>query len=356
MPKKVGMIGCGNIAPQYVTGLSMFPEDITLAACADLVAEKAQAFAQANGIEALSVDDLLVRDDIEIIINLTTPNVHHETCLRVLNAGKHVYTEKPLALKREDGRSVVDIAASKGLRVGCAPDTFLGSGGQTSRAAIDEGRIGRPVSATAFMAGHGPEAWHPNPGFFYLDGGGPMLDMGPYYLTALVNLLGPIKGIAAFTSRAFDERVANHEAIRGQRLPVTVSTHYAGTIEFVSGAIATLITSFDTWRHHLPNIEIHGTEGSMSVPDPNTFGGTVSVWTPQTQAWEAVSPRPGAEYLRGVGVADMARSINRGEPHRASGALGLHVLDVMLAFDESSRARRVIELSTTVDRPAVWVP
>lgn len=356
MPMRIGLIGCGNIAPQYVTGLRMFPDDVTLAACADVVAEKAQAFAQANGIQALSLEDLLAHDDIDIIVNLTTPNAHHETCLRVLDAGKHVYTEKPLALNRNDGRSIIAASERKGLRVGCAPDTFLGSGGQTSRTAIDEGRIGRPVSATAFLASHGPESWHPNPGFFYADGGGPMLDMGPYYLTALVNLFGPIRGIAAFTTRAFSERVANHEAIRGQRLPVSVSTHYAGTIEFVSGTIATIITSFDTWQHHLPNIEIHGTEGSMTVPDPNGFGGNVSVWTPETRSWDLVAPCPGADYMRGIGVADMARSIVQNLPHRASGALGYHVLDAMLAFDDSSNERRFIELASTVERPAVLTP
>jgi predicted dehydrogenase len=355
MSMRVGIIGCGNIAPQYVKGLGMFPDDITLVACADMIEEKATAFANENNIEAKSVADLLSDESIDIIVNLTIPAAHSSVSLQVLGAGKHVYIEKPLALNRTDGKKVLDLAAENGLRVGCAPDTFLGAGGQTCRKVIDENRIGRPVAATAFLAIPGHESWHPNPSFYYSAGGGPMLDMGPYYLTALVNLLGPMKKVVAFTSRSRDERIAQHESIKGQKVPVTIDTHLAGTIEFESGAIATVITSFDVWKHNLPRIEIYGTEGSLSVPDPNIFGGDVTIWKPATKEWESVELLAGAEYLRGAGVADMARSIKANEPHRASGQLAYHILDAMLAFEESSTQNEFIELSSKIYRPEAWI-
>lgn len=355
MSMRVGIIGCGNIAPQYVKGLGMFPDDITLVACADLIAEKATSFAESNNIQAQSIDELLSNDSIDIIVNLTIPAAHSSVSLQVLEAGKHVYIEKPLALNRPDGKKVLDLASEKNLRVGCAPDTFLGAGGQTCRKVIDENRIGNPVAATAFLAVPGHEAWHPNPSFYYTAGGGPMLDMGPYYLTALVNLLGPMKKVAAFTSRSRDERIAQHESIKGQKIPVTIDTHIAGTLEFESGAIATIITSFDVWMHSLPRIEVYGTEGSLSVPDPNRFDGDVTVWKPATREWESIELLAGAEYLRGAGVADMARSIGANLPHRASGQLAYHVLDAMLAFEESSTQNKFIELQSTIDRPDAWV-
>ena len=354
MSMRVGIIGCGNIAPQYSKGLGMFPEDIKLVACADMIPEKAQAYAEERGLEAKSVDDILNDDSIDIIVNLTIPAAHSSVSLQILEAGKHVYIEKPLALNRESAKQVLDLAAQNDLRVGCAPDTFLGAGGQTCRKVIDENQIGRPVAATAFMAIPGHEAWHPNPSFYYSAGGGPMLDMGPYYLTALVNLLGPMKKVAGFTSRSRDERIAQHESIRGQKVPVTIDTHLAGTIEFDSGAIVTVITSFDVWKHNLPRIEIYGTEGSLSVPDPNIFGGDVQVWKPELQEWKSIELLAGAEYLRGAGVADMARSIVSNQPHRASGALAYHVLDAMLAIEESSQKNQYIELSSQIIRPEAW--
>jgi predicted dehydrogenase len=351
MALNVGIVGCGNIAPAYITGCAKFPDQIAVTACADALPERADAFAAKHGLRALSFEALLADPDVHIIINLTVPAAHAEVSARIIEAGKHVYSEKPLALNRGDGKALLDAAARKGVRVGCAPDTFLGGGQQTVRALIDAGAIGRPVSATAFMVGHGPDSWRPNPFFYYLPGGGPMLDMGPYYLTALVNLLGPMKRVAASASRALDLRVAGAEGVRGQPIPVSVNTHSTGVIDFEAGATATVIMSFDVWKKNLPIIEIYGTEGSISVPDPNRFDGDVQVWHIDTQAWETKPHTARTDVQRGIGVADMARAISDGSDHLASGALAYHVLDAMLAFDDSSEQDKHIVLESMVERP-----
>ncbi len=347
----VGIIGVGNIAPQYIRGCAPF-DIIDVIACADILLDRAQAFAAEHGLVACSVDELLERDDIDIVINLTIPAAHAEVSLQIIEAGKHVYSEKPLALNRDDGGRIIRAAADKGLRIGCAPDTFLGGGGQTARKVIDDGGIGRPVAATAFFLSHGPEGWHPNPGFYYLDGGGPLFDMGPYFLTALVNLMGPVARVAGAARKTFDQRIATSEALMGQRLPVEVNTHIAGTLEFESGAIATVITSFDIWGHHLPWIEIHGSEGSLSVPDPNRFDGDVRALRGGGQAWEEIPHLHTIDIGRGAGVADMAYAIQSGRPHRASGALAFHVLDIMQALEESSARKAFVEIASTVELPS----
>ena len=347
----VGIIGVGNIAPQYIQGCAPF-DIIDLIACADILPDRAGAFAAEHGLVACSVDDLLARDDIDIVINLTIPAAHVEVSLQIIEAGKHVYSEKPLALNRDDGSSIIRAAADRGLRIGCAPDTFLGGGGQTARKVIDDGVIGRPVAATAFFLSHGPESWHPNAGFFYLEGGGPLFDMGPYFLTALVNLMGPVARVAGAARKSFDQRIATSEQLMGQRLPVEVNTHIAGTLEFESGAIATIITSFDIWGHHLPWIEIHGTEGSLSVPDPNRFDGMVRAVRGGTHTWEDMPLTHTINIGRGVGVADMAYATQSGRPHRASGNLAFHVLDIMQALEESSQQSRHIEIASTVELPS----
>ena len=237
-----------------------------------------------------------------------------------------------------------------GLRVGGAPDTFLGAGGQTARKTLDAGTIGRPVAGTAFMCGHGHESWHPNPAFYYDIGGGPMLDMGPYYITALVNILGPVKRVAGITTKAFEERIATSEARAGLRIPVKVTTHLTGVMEFANGAIITMIMSFDMWRHSLPCIEIYGTEGSMKVPDPNGFGGPVAV-APKGGGWEEF-PLAFPNNARMIGVVDMARAIRSGRPHRASGDLTYHVLELMTAFDKSSQTGQHTEIQSMIERPA----
>ena len=346
----VGIIGTGNIAPAYIRGCAPF-EVIKLTACADILVDRAAAFAAENGMTAFSVDDLLASDDIDIVLNLTLPAAHAEVSLQIIEAGKHAYCEKPLAIKRADGERVVKAAAAAGVRMGCAPDTFLGGGAQTSRKAIDDGVIGAPIAATAALMLHGHESWHPNAGFYYLKGGGPLFDMGPYYLTALVNLMGPVACVTGYARKTFSERIATSEALMGQRLPVEVNTHVAGTLEFESGAITTLIMSFDIWGHHLPDIEIHGTEGSLSVPDPNQFGGEVLSIKGGAGDWEKIPLSHTTNIGRGAGVADMAYAIQSGRPHRASGDLAFHVLDIMETLEESSAQGQHVEIRSTLDQP-----
>ena len=350
---KIGIIGTGNIAPAYIHGCAPF-EVIEIVACADILLDRAQAFAAEHGLTAYSVDDLLARADIDIVINLTIPAAHAEVSLRILEAGKHAYSEKPLALQRADGMAIVQAAADKGLRIGCAPDTFLGGGGQAARKAIDDGLIGAPVAATATWMSHGHESWHPNAGFYYLKGGGPLFDMGPYYLTALVNLMGPVARVAGSARMTFPERIATSAALKGQILPVEVNTHVAGTLEFASGAIATVIFSFDVWGNHLPWIEIHGATASLSVPDPNRFDGAAQIMTGGGrggQEWNDVPLRHSVNIGRGAGVADMASAILSGRAHRASGELALHVLDIMCALEESSEQGCHIEIGSRPDQP-----
>ena len=346
----VGIIGTGNIAPAYIRGCAPF-DVIKITACADILEDRAQAFAAGHGLTAYSVDDLLARDDIDIIVNLTLPAAHAEVSLQIIEAGKHAYCEKPLAVTRADGEAVIRAAKAAGVRIGCAPDTFLGGGGQTARKAIDDGLIGAPVAATATWLSHGHESWHPNAGFYYLEGGGPMLDMGPYYVTALVNLMGPVARVAGYARMTFAERVATSEALMGQRLPVEVNTHVAGTLEFESGAITTVIMSYDVWGHHLPNIEIHGSEGSLSVPDPNRFDGEVAAVQGGAKEWVDIPLSHSTNIGRGAGVADMAYAIQSGRPHRASGDLAFHALDVMLALEESSEQGRHIEIESKLEQP-----
>ncbi len=349
----VGLIGCGNIAPAYVKGCRGF-DILNVAACADLEPARAEALAAEFAIpRACSVDDLLADPDIQIAINLTVPAVHAAVTRQALAAGKHVHSEKPLALDRADGRAILDAAEAAGLRVGCAPDTFLGGGLQTCRKLIDDGVIGTPVAASAFMMGNGPEGWHPNPFFFYQRGGGPLFDMGPYYLTALVHLLGPVARVGALTRASLPERIAGHPDHAGKRIPVEVSTHTSGLLEFASGAIGTLIISFDIFGgSSLPRIEIYGTAGTLIVPDPNTFGGPVKLRCAGDEGWEDISLTHSATVGRGIGPADMAHAIVGSRPHRASGALAYHVLDIMQAFDESSARGEHIRLTSQPAQPA----
>jgi predicted dehydrogenase len=349
---KVGVIGCGNISEIYLKNLKAF-ETVDLVACADMEMARAEAKAAAFGIEAKTVEAMLADPSIQIIVNLTPPLAHAELSLAILNSGKHVYSEKPLATTRADGERVMALAKEKGLRVGCAPDTFLGGGLQTVRQLLDEGAIGEPVAATAFFTGHGPEAWHPNPDFFYQPGGGPMFDLGPYYLTTLVALLGPARRVTGSTRISFPERTVGSGPYKGQTITVRTSTHAAGVIDFESGPMATVITSFDVWSANLPRIEIYGTLGSISVPDPNTFGGPVVVRLAADSTWGEKTVTYGfTANSRGLGVADMAAAIQADRPHRANGEMAFHVLDLMSSFDEASVAGQHINIASRCERPA----
>ena len=349
---KVGVIGCGNISGIYFKAGQTF-ESIEIVACADLVKEKAEAKAKEFNVPKVCTPaELLADPGIEIVLNLTVPKAHVEVALAALKAGKHVHGEKPLAVNRADGKRVMDAAARKKLRVGCAPDTFLGAGIQTCRKLIDDGWIGEPVASTAFMTCHGHESWHPDPEFYYEVGGGPMLDMGPYYLTAMVNLMGPVQRVSGMTRITFPERTITSQPKFGTKVKVDVPTHVAGIVDFANGAIATIIQSFDVWAANLPSIEIYGTEGSMSVPDPNGFGGSVKVRRPGSEWMDMPLTHIYPENSRGIGVADMAYGLRSGRKHRASGALAYHVLDLMHAFHDASDQGKHIMLESTCERPA----
>ncbi len=351
-PVKVGLIGCGNISSIYFKNCARHPS-LDLVACADLVPERACGRRDEFGAHACSVDELLADPEIEIVLNLTIPNAHFEVGMAALEAGKSVYSEKPLSANREQGRRLLAKAREKGLLVGCAPDTFLGGGIQTCRKLIDDGWIGEPVAATGFMMGHGPEGWHPDPIFFYKRGAGPMFDMGPYYITALVNLIAPVKRVSGSARITFPQRTVTSEPKFGTIIDVEIPTHVAGVLDFANGAIGTLITSFDVWAADLPRIEIYGTEGSLSVPDPNTFGGPIRIRRAGAKDWADVPLTFGyAENGRAVGLADMAQALRTGRPHRASGDLAFHVLDVMESIHDASREERYVHLEAALDRPA----
>lgn len=376
---KVGIIGCGVISGIYLTNLTTrFNKYLEVAACADMFVEKAKEAAEKFKVpKACSVEELLGDPDIEIVVNLTIPAAHYEVNLAILNAGKHVYCEKPLALTTEEGKKILELAAAKGLLVGNAPDTFMGAGIQTCRKALDEGWIGKPLVITANMVCHGHEAWHPAPEFYYKKGAGPMMDMGPYYITALVSLLGPIKRTMCFAKKSYDQRtITSTSPLKGKVIDVEVLTHYSGIMEFENGVVANINMSFDMWKSNLPCIEIHGTDGSMTVPDPNMFGGPVRIIRGEgmiaavdgLSTGEAVmkfhSPEVAALYKeipmpyyyvqnsRGLGVLDMAYAIVTGRKHRACGELTYHVLEALTSFDISAKEGTVYNMKSSCERPA----
>ena len=349
---KIGIIGCGNISSAYLKQCPLF-DILEVAGVADIIPDRAKEKAEEHGVRAMGVDELLADPGIAIVVDLTIPAAHFEVAMRAVESGKSVWNEKPLTLKREQGRELLDRAAARGVLVGCAPDTFLGAGHQTCRKLIDDGWIGTPVAATAFMLCHGHESWHPDPEFYYQTGGGPMFDMGPYYLTDLVKLMGPAVRVCASARITFPERVITSAPNYGTRVKVDVPTHIAGVIDFANGAVATIVTSFDVWAAQVPRIEIYGAEGSLQVPDPNGPGGEVRVRRAGQEEWTAVPHSHGyAEISRSIGVADMAYALRTGRAHRASGELAFHVLDMMHAVHESSESSRHVRLESTCAQPA----
>ncbi|AFD24480.1 Gfo/Idh/MocA family protein [Deinococcus gobiensis] len=355
--QRIGIIGTGDISAAYL----QIARDLRLfevAAVADLDAARAGARGAEFGVPALTPDELLALPDLAAVVNLTPPAAHAAVSLQILRSGHHVYSEKPLAARLEDGAELLREAGQRGLRVGCAPDTFLGAGHQTARELLDSGLIGRPVAATAFMMSGGPEGWHPNPQFFYQPGAGPLFDMGPYYLTALVNLLGPVRQVGGHATRALSERVAGHESRRGERIPVNTPTHVTAQLGFGEGAAgaevtATFIASFDVAGSELPRMELYGTEGTLSLPDPNTFGGPLRLKRRGSDVWEDLAlTRPFQENARGIGLADLLDAAARNRPHRASGELAYHVLETMYRTLESAEVGRVLQIGSTTGRPA----
>ncbi len=350
---KIGIIGCGNISGIYLQNLSSIFVNTEVWAICDLVEERVlEAQKKYNIPNVFTMEQMLGNPDIKIIINLSTPQHHFEICKKILEAGKHAYVEKPLSLELEQGLELIEIARKNNLLLGCAPDTFLGAGLQTCRKAIDDGLIGDVIGATAFMVCHGHESWHPDPEFYYDFGGGPMFDMGPYYLTALVSLIGPAKTVSGMTAVTFPQRTITSEKKFGKVIDVKVPTHVTGNIEFKNGAIATVITSFDVWGSTLPRIEIYGSRGTLIVPDPNGFGGEVKIQTYfQNEFKEIPLTHIYDENSRGLGVADMADAINSNRINIANGQLAGHVLEIMHAFHVSAKEKRFIDLKTQCERP-----
>ena len=351
----VGVVGCGKISDTYFEAGDQF-DVLRIVACADIDAERAEEKAERYGIpKACSTDDLLSDPEIDVVVNLTPPTVHADVLLQALEAGKHAYTEKPLAASREEGREIVEAAAERGLRLGVAPDTFLGGGVQTCRDVIEEGRIGDPIGATASWTSPGHERWHPNPDLYYQRGGGPLFDMGPYYLTALVFLLGPVSGVAGGGGTTFPTRTITSEPRYGEEIDVEVPTHETGVVDFESGASATLTMSFDVWATDLDGFEVYGTEGTLKVSNPNRFDGPVRVHESDMDdgEWEEVPvTRGNTGRHRGIGVVDMAYAIRTdGWSHRSNGDLGYHVLEVMDGLRESADRDGYYRLESTCDQP-----
>ena len=349
-PVGIGLIGCGTISGAYLRAAATF-DVLKFVACADIDPTAAKRTEDTFGVPAMPVDALLARDDVDVVLNLTIPAAHGEVNLAALAAGKHAYCEKPFGLDVAEGRRVLAAAAAAGLRVGCAPDTCLGGGHQTVRQLIDRGAVGKPIAGTAFMMGPGVESWHPNPAFYYQRGGGPLFDMGPYYLTALVHVLGPVRRVAAITARGRDQRVITAEARAGEIIDVDVDTHTAGTLEFVNGCVVTVVMSFDVRLHSNRFIEIHGVDASLSAPDPNCFGGVVRVSS--GREWEDQELTHGyTDDIRSIGLADMSVGIRTGREHRCNGRLAPHILEIMDAFDRSSAEGRHIDVLSRPVRPA----
>jgi predicted dehydrogenase len=357
----IGVVGCGNISTIYLTNLPHVP-GAKVRACADMKLEVAEAQGARFGVPAMAVDELLARNDIQIVVNLTVPAAHGAVSLSALSAGKHVFSEKPLAIDADLGRTVVAEAESRNLMVGCAPDTFLGAGGRLTRKLLDDGVVGRILSGTAFLMSHGMEHWHPDPEFFFKKGGGPVLDVGPYYITALVNLLGPVARVTSITSTGFPERIVTSEGPRnGYRIEVETPTTAYSLLEFAAGPQIVFGATWDVWKHSHPPIELYGTEGSLRVPDPNFYGGIVET-SDKNDAWvqhdsEAMplgranwpAEAPTRANYRALGVADMIAALRSGRAYHASGKLALHVLEVMEAVVNGGTT----EL-TPAERPAAF--
>ena len=358
-PVGVGVIGAGNICTQYLDNLTRFA-DVEVHFIADVVLERAKEQAERYGIASTgTVDELLARDDIQIVVNLTIPAVHAEVGQRIVAAGKHVWSEKPIATDHASASALLDAAAAADLRVACAPDTVLGAGIQTALRAIARGDIGEPLTAVTMFHVPGPDQWHPNPDFLYAKGAGPLFDMGPYYLTTLVHAFGSAARVQAVASRARETRTVVAGPRAGEAFPVEVPTHHAALIEFRGGRSAQTTLSFQHAMPRMGFVEINGTEGTISLPDPNYFTGDSTLWR-YGSAEPVTVPAEGSTWGRGTGVVELARAIQAGVPERASGALALHVLDVMLGIRDAAESGQAVAIASEVipvpPVPADWDP
>lgn len=347
----VGVVGVGTISAQYFAEFPKLP-GLRIVAVADINEARAAEVAARNRVEALSVHDLLADSRIDAVLNLTIPAVHVELGTRALNAGKHVYGEKPLGLDPGKAAAMLELARRQGLRVGSAPDTVLGTGVQTARALLDSGAVGEPVAAAVQWSSPGHELWHAAPQFYYQPGGGPLFDMAPYYLTTLVTLLGPVVRVSGVATRSDRQRTIATGGQAGTAIPVNVDTHVSAILEHANGLTSTLTVSFDVWASRVPLFELYGTAGTIAVPDPNRFSDPVEVWTVDRPEWTEVPACAGyTDAGRGVGLADLAHAIETNRPHRASGELAFHVLDIMDAVLRAGNEHRVAELTSTAERP-----
>ncbi len=364
----IGIIGCGNISTTYLQYAPLF-KGIEVRAVADINMDTAKAQAEKFGVRAETVEDLLAADDIGVVVNLTIPAVHYEITKRILEAGKHAYSEKPLVLTLEEGESLRSLAKSKNLRVGSAPDTFLGGSHQAARAAIDSAETGRIIGGTCHFMGHGMEGWHPNPDFFFQPGAGPVLDMGPYYITNLVQLLGPVKAVSAMTAITFPTRTIGNGDRNGEVIPVSTPTNINALMEFENGAIVTLGMSWDVWAHRHPNMDLYGEKASLYVPDPNFFAGDVKLVGESgeektldhgghpysTPNQEDHQGNPIANY-RCAGLADMVAAIGEDRQHRCNLDLAVHVVEVMTSILKAGEQQQRVEMTTTCERPDALPP
>jgi predicted dehydrogenase len=347
----IGIIGVGTISAQY---FAEFPklEGLHVVAVADINEVRAAEVAAEHEVEALSVDALLADPRIDAVLNLTIPAAHVDIAMRALREGKHVYGEKPLALHPSEAAPMLELAREQGLRVGSAPDTVLGTGVQTARALLDSGSVGEPVAAAVHWSSPGHELWHPAPQFYYQPGGGPLFDMAPYYLTTLVTLLGPVIRVSGVATRSNRERTVAAGDQAGSIVRVDVETHVSAILEHANGVTSTVTVSFEVWASRAPLFELYGTTGTIAVPDPNRFSDPVEVWTVDKPEWTELPLSAGyVDAGRGVGLADMAHAIETDRPHRASGELAFHVLEIMDAVLRASSEHRVVEITSTVARP-----
>lgn len=351
----IGVIGAGVISDIYLTNCTSMFNNLRVAGIADLMMDRARSQAEKHGVEAFSVDELLAHPEVEIVVNLTIPAAHADVAMQAVRASKSVYNEKPLTATRNQGKELLRLAGENGVLVGGAPDTFLGGGMQTARKLLDDGMIGEPVAAIGTLLLSGHERWHPNPDFYYQPGGGPLFDMGPYYLAALLSLMGPVSRVSGIASTSYPTRTIGSGPRQGESIPVDTPTHIQASLEFESGITSSLITSFDVLETEKSRLVLYGSQATLRLPDPNTFGGPVELLRRDAQAWEQVALMYGnTENSRGLGLSDMARSLRNGTPHRASGELAYHIVDVMHAVLESSEQGRHIPIESTFERPSLF--